>query len=227
MSVRVGIRPLWSNVHVVAGLLLPLPLALALLDRTFRAHAAALDRWTAADPRWSGRGRPGALATASARSTPARSSQRLHRGLDRRLLLSRAVMRWGTGLPDDGPGPRCARLAGAGRGRRGGWAPLDGREGPGGRLGMRTDRRRSGGRRPWTHGSTDRAAGAAGRRRGVTQRRGERWRLTDRQTRSTATPRSPHSGVTTPPAGVRGALRVTLSGTPPQVQEPVALGLSS
>ena len=52
VSVRVGNRPPWSNVHVVAGLLLPLPLALALLDRTFRSDAAALDRWTAADRRW-------------------------------------------------------------------------------------------------------------------------------------------------------------------------------
>ncbi|MFJ9697725.1 cytochrome b/b6 domain-containing protein [Kitasatospora sp. NPDC101183] len=48
----VGDRPLVVTVHVWCGLALPVPLLLGLASRAFRADAARLSRFTAADRRW-------------------------------------------------------------------------------------------------------------------------------------------------------------------------------
>lgn len=48
----VGRRPLVSQVHLVSGLLLPLPLALGLLSGALRRDLRSLDRWTSSDRQW-------------------------------------------------------------------------------------------------------------------------------------------------------------------------------
>jgi formate dehydrogenase subunit gamma len=52
LSVAVGRRDLVRAVHLWAGLLAPVPLALGLLSSRFRADAALLERWTADDVAW-------------------------------------------------------------------------------------------------------------------------------------------------------------------------------
>jgi formate dehydrogenase subunit gamma len=52
ISVLVGNRPIMRNVHIVAGLLLPIPIILALASAAFRADSASLNRFTADDWRW-------------------------------------------------------------------------------------------------------------------------------------------------------------------------------
>lgn len=52
LSVAVGRRATVAEVHVVSGLLLPVPLALGLLSRAFRADVRLLDRWSADDRAW-------------------------------------------------------------------------------------------------------------------------------------------------------------------------------
>jgi len=52
ISVLVGNRPIMRNVHIIAGLLLPIPLVLALASAAFRADSAQLNRFTTHDWRW-------------------------------------------------------------------------------------------------------------------------------------------------------------------------------
>jgi len=52
LSLLVGRRPLLEAVHVVAGLLLPLPVLLALATPSFRADLGALNRFSPADWAW-------------------------------------------------------------------------------------------------------------------------------------------------------------------------------
>jgi len=52
VSVLVGNRPLVSDIHVIAGFALPLPIVLALLSRAFRNDASLLNRFTQADWKW-------------------------------------------------------------------------------------------------------------------------------------------------------------------------------
>ena len=52
LSLLVGRRPLVEGVHVAAGLLLPLPVLLALATPSFRADLGALNRFTPHDWAW-------------------------------------------------------------------------------------------------------------------------------------------------------------------------------
>jgi formate dehydrogenase subunit gamma len=52
LSVLVGNRPLMRTVHIAAGVLLPVPIILALLSAAFRADARRLNRFSDADWRW-------------------------------------------------------------------------------------------------------------------------------------------------------------------------------
>ena len=52
LSVWFGRRELVAHIHVVAGLLLPVPLALALLSPAFRDDARALEQMTPSDREW-------------------------------------------------------------------------------------------------------------------------------------------------------------------------------
>jgi formate dehydrogenase subunit gamma len=52
LALLVGRRPLVEGVHVVAGLLLPLPTFVALLSAQFRADLARLDRFAPDDWEW-------------------------------------------------------------------------------------------------------------------------------------------------------------------------------
>jgi formate dehydrogenase subunit gamma len=52
LAVAVGRRDLVRTVHLWAGLLAPVPLALGLLSSRFRADAALLERWTEDDVAW-------------------------------------------------------------------------------------------------------------------------------------------------------------------------------
>jgi len=52
ISVLVGNRPLVSDIHVIAGFVLPVPIVLALLSRAFRTDAGILNRFSADDWRW-------------------------------------------------------------------------------------------------------------------------------------------------------------------------------
>jgi cytochrome b subunit of formate dehydrogenase len=52
LSQLVGRRALVAQVHLVAGLLIPVPLALGLLSGAFRDDVRRLDRWSPADRAW-------------------------------------------------------------------------------------------------------------------------------------------------------------------------------
>ena len=52
VSVLVGNRPIVSNIHVIAGFVIPIPLILALASRAFRQDAELLNRFTAQDWKW-------------------------------------------------------------------------------------------------------------------------------------------------------------------------------
>ena len=52
ISVLVGNRPLVSDIHVIAGFALPIPIVLALLSRAFRRDADSLNRFTPSDWQW-------------------------------------------------------------------------------------------------------------------------------------------------------------------------------
>jgi len=52
LSLVIGRRPLLEAVHVVAGLLLPLPVLAALATPSFRADLGALNRFSRADREW-------------------------------------------------------------------------------------------------------------------------------------------------------------------------------
>ena len=52
LSILVGRRPLVEGLHVVAGLLLPLPVLIALATPAFRADLRVLNRFTATDWTW-------------------------------------------------------------------------------------------------------------------------------------------------------------------------------
>jgi formate dehydrogenase subunit gamma len=52
ISVLVGNRPLVSDVHVIAGFALPIPIVLALFSRAFRRDADLLNRFSPDDWRW-------------------------------------------------------------------------------------------------------------------------------------------------------------------------------
>lgn len=52
ISVLVGNRPLVSDIHVIAGFALPIPIVLALFSRAFRRDAEALNRFTPSDWQW-------------------------------------------------------------------------------------------------------------------------------------------------------------------------------
>ena len=52
LALRVGRRPLVENVHVVAGLLLPVPVLLGLFSAEFRADLSRLNRFLPADWEW-------------------------------------------------------------------------------------------------------------------------------------------------------------------------------
>lgn len=52
LAVAVGRRELLRNIHVTAGLLAPIPLALGLLSARFRADVARLERWSEHDVEW-------------------------------------------------------------------------------------------------------------------------------------------------------------------------------
>jgi len=52
ISVLVGNRPLVSDIHVIAGFTLPIPIVLALFSRAFRRDADSLNRFTPSDWQW-------------------------------------------------------------------------------------------------------------------------------------------------------------------------------
>ena len=52
ISVLVGNRPLVSDIHVIAGFALPIPIVLALFSRAFRDDADLLNRFSPDDWRW-------------------------------------------------------------------------------------------------------------------------------------------------------------------------------
>ena len=52
ISVLVGNRPLVSDIHVIAGFAIPLPIVLALFSRAFRNDASVLNRFSPDDWRW-------------------------------------------------------------------------------------------------------------------------------------------------------------------------------
>jgi formate dehydrogenase subunit gamma len=52
LSLLVGRRPMLEAAHVAAGLLLPLPVLIALATRSFRADLGALNRFTPSDWAW-------------------------------------------------------------------------------------------------------------------------------------------------------------------------------
>lgn len=52
LAIAVGRRELVRTVHVTAGILAPIPLALGLLSSRFRADVARLERWTDSDVEW-------------------------------------------------------------------------------------------------------------------------------------------------------------------------------
>ncbi|MEO8106899.1 MAG: cytochrome b/b6 domain-containing protein [Actinomycetes bacterium] len=52
LSIAIGRRDLVRTVHLAAGLLAPLPLAIGLLSARFRADVAHLERWSPADVQW-------------------------------------------------------------------------------------------------------------------------------------------------------------------------------
>ena len=52
ISVLVGNRPLVSDIHVIAGFALPIPILLALFSRAFRRDADELNRFSPDDWRW-------------------------------------------------------------------------------------------------------------------------------------------------------------------------------
>lgn len=52
ISVLVGNRPLVSDIHVIAGFALPIPIVLALFSRAFRRDADTLNRFTPSDWQW-------------------------------------------------------------------------------------------------------------------------------------------------------------------------------
>lgn len=52
LSIAVGRRDLVRTVHLTAGLLAPLPLAIGLLSARFRSDVAHLERWTPTDVEW-------------------------------------------------------------------------------------------------------------------------------------------------------------------------------
>lgn len=52
ISVLVGNRPLVSDIHVIAGFALPIPILLALFSRAFRGDVEKLNRFTPDDWRW-------------------------------------------------------------------------------------------------------------------------------------------------------------------------------
>jgi len=52
LAIAVGRRDLVRTVHIAAGLLAPLPLALGLLSARFRSDAASLERWKDSDIEW-------------------------------------------------------------------------------------------------------------------------------------------------------------------------------
>jgi formate dehydrogenase subunit gamma len=52
ISVLVGNRPLVSDIHVIAGFALPIPIVLALFSRAFRNDADRLNRFSPDDWRW-------------------------------------------------------------------------------------------------------------------------------------------------------------------------------
>jgi formate dehydrogenase subunit gamma len=52
LAVAVGRRDLVRTVHLAAGLLAPIPLALGLLSARFRADVARLERWSDTDVTW-------------------------------------------------------------------------------------------------------------------------------------------------------------------------------
>jgi formate dehydrogenase subunit gamma len=52
ISVLVGNRPLVSNIHVIAGFVLPVPIVLALFSKAFRKDIETLNRFAPEDWRW-------------------------------------------------------------------------------------------------------------------------------------------------------------------------------
>lgn len=52
ISVVVGNRPLVSDIHVIAGFVVPIPIVLALFSRAFRNDADLLNRFSPDDWRW-------------------------------------------------------------------------------------------------------------------------------------------------------------------------------
>ena len=52
ISVLIGNRPLVSDIHVIAGFLLPVPIVLALGSRAFRNDAGELNRFSPDDWKW-------------------------------------------------------------------------------------------------------------------------------------------------------------------------------
>ena len=77
LSALVGRRDLIRNIHVAAGLSLPVPILVALFSpagRGLRRDFARLNRWSADDRRWWRRAQRAEVRSAS--SIPARSSTR-------------------------------------------------------------------------------------------------------------------------------------------------------
>ncbi len=52
ISALVGNRPILRNVHIISGLLLPIPIILAVFLSAFRSDASRLNRFTPSDWRW-------------------------------------------------------------------------------------------------------------------------------------------------------------------------------
>ena len=52
LSIAVGRRDLVRTIHLAAGLLAPLPLAIGLLSARFRSDVALLERWSPRDVEW-------------------------------------------------------------------------------------------------------------------------------------------------------------------------------
>jgi formate dehydrogenase subunit gamma len=97
LTVLVGRRTLVKDVHVAAGLAMPVPLLVAYAGRwraAVRADVRRLARWTAADRRWlRSRGREGAEAVGKFNAGQ-KANAAFVLGMILVMLASGAIMRW-------------------------------------------------------------------------------------------------------------------------------------
>jgi formate dehydrogenase subunit gamma len=92
LSTLVGRRDLVATIHFVSGLLLPIPLLLAIArSAAFRADARRLNRWQPADYRWLRRAARGDLSSPSGKFN---AGQKLNSA----FVLAAVVIMFATGL---------------------------------------------------------------------------------------------------------------------------------